>query len=192
MGRLDAGGGHPRGGRGAGARSADRQEKGPRQQGASVRRWPGACAGVDRAVSLDDVSGRRRQSAFVYARVPRRARVRRCLSRRSGKRWPAAPRRSAEPAALRRPVDLSRRRHPGEGRSDEHGDVARDTRAVSRRRGDGAGVLDARQSEDPGRHAQVHPQAGDAWFAARSYPRPQEGRLQHSDEAVVEAGAASR
>ena len=53
-------------------------------------------------------------------------------------------RRRAQPAALRRPVDVPRRRHPGEGRSHEHGDVAGDAGAVPRRRRDGAGVLDAR------------------------------------------------
>ena len=79
---------------------------------------------------------------------------------------PGGRRRPAEPPALRRPVDLSRRRHPREGRSDEHGDVARDARAVSRRRRHGAGVLDARRFEDSRRHAQVHPQAG----AARLLP----------------------
>ncbi len=166
---LDAGGGDARGRRDSRAGPADRQEEGPRQQGAAVRRRPRACAGVDCAVPLDDVPRRRRQRALVYARVSRRASssadVYRPGPRSAGR---AGPRRSAEPAALRRPVDLSRRRHPGEGRSDEHGDLARDARAVSRRRRHGAGVLDARRSEDSRRHAQVHPQAGAARPAAGS------------------------
>ena len=47
---------------------------------------------------------------------------------------PLRPGRCAQPAAVCGPEPLSRRRHPREGRSHEHGDLARDARAVSRRR----------------------------------------------------------
>ena len=56
-----------------------------------------------------------------------------------------------QPAALRGPAGLPRRRHPREGRPHEHGHVARDARAVPRRVGHGVRVLAAGAVQDPRR-----------------------------------------
>ena len=149
--------------RGGGA-AADREEEGAGQQGQALHGRRGA---PRRAISVTTagwcISGRGAKER-LYARGLARARCRRPTSTRPVRdalaRFGAG--RSAEPPAVCRPERLPRRRHPREGRSDEHGDVARDPRAVSRRRRHGARVLDARPPQDPQRRAQVGAEAGDA------------------------------
>ena len=112
------------------------------------------------------------QSSDVYAPVRIRARLR-------------ARRRCAEPSALCGPFDLSGRRHPRESGSDEHGHVARNASAVSGHRRDGAGLLDARRSQDTRRRAQVRPQECPPAYRAAGDPGQTEGRVQHPDEELA-------
>ena len=78
--------------------AADREEEGPGQQGAAIRRRPGAGAGVDRAVPLDDVPRRRRR---------RRGSIRRRSATRSSASDVYAPVRDA--LGAQRPDDLLNR-----------------------------------------------------------------------------------
>ena len=99
--------------------------------------------------------------------------------------------RPAQPPVVCGPLAVSHRRHPGEGRSHEHGDVARDARAIPGCRRHGARVLHARPPQDQKRRAQMGAQARDARRASRAHPDAQEGRLQHPDEELAAARAAA-
>ncbi len=131
------------------------------------------------------------EKARLYtAGLPRPPRRHRCACARARGAGTVPGRRLPQPAAVCGPVDLPRRRHPREGRPDEHGHVARDSRTVPRRRRHGAGLLDARAHEDPERRAQVGAQACARGTGALGHPEPEEGRVQHPDEAVAQARVA--
>ena len=158
---------HAGAGRGRGGAAADGEEEGPGQQVQALH--------AGRRTRRPSDLGHYRWMVYLGARAKRRLYTPALRQRLTARRLLAGPRgagrfgagRSAQPSALRRPVALPGRRHPREGRSHEHGHVARDARAVSRRRRHGAGVLDAGRSQDPQRRTEVDSEAGDARRPAR-------------------------
>ena len=141
--RADAGPGR----RGLGV-TAHREEEGPRQQGQALQRRRGHRARGSRPLSLDDLPERARQGPSLSGRLAGRARRQRRLRAGSRRARPLRPGRCAQPAAVCGLEPVPGGRHSREGRSHEHGDLARDARAVPRRRPHGAGVLDAGSLED--------------------------------------------
>ena len=117
------------------AAAADREEEGAGQQGQALQRTARRRAPADlghyRWMVVSSAAARRRGCITpACASALRRHRRLRAGARGAGA---IRPGRSAQPPALCRPEHLSGGRHPGEGRSHEHGDVARNARAVPRR-----------------------------------------------------------
>src|ERR1051326_1712198 len=146
------------------------------------------------------VRGTRRQSRValhrqLLLRVLRaraeNARTARLALRRLPSSLESAPRRLAARAdALRRSEDLPRRALD-EARSDQHGGIDRESRALSRsylRRIRGA---DAGRSQSPRRHDEIRPQKSRRGFAAAGDSLPDENGLSDAAPPLVD-GASSR
>ena len=94
--------------------------------------------------------------------------------------------------AAHRPVHLAARRHPGQGRQDDDGQLARTAGAVPRSRGVRGGLAAAARPEDHQGDDQVRAAPGAGTDRARARAQPAEAGLPGADPALAARGRAAR